>query len=113
MDVIALDEAIQTLEESEATFENVSELAALYTVREHLKIPQSELDDIFPYYRKFVDIKYRYQLGKTTEGEVIQGMKNVCQELQEFIEELYSHTDMNKERLCIKGMLKNLSKKFS
>ena len=113
MDIVAIEEAIETLENEDATFDNVSELASLYTVREHLKQRTSELDDIFPYYSKYTEIKRRYQLNQTTEGEVIQGMKNVCRELQEFIQELYSHTDMNKERLCLKSMLKDLNKKFS
>ena len=118
MDVVAINEAIQTLEDEDTTFENITELASLYIVRDHLQSPQysvsshSELEDVFPYYSKYVDSKRRYQLKQTTEGEVIQGMKKVCKELQDFIEELYSHTDMHKERLCIRGMLEKLNKDF-
>ena len=116
MDVVAINEAIQTLENADTTFDNVSELAALYTVRDHLQPLEysgnNQLDDILPYYRKYTEIKRRYQLNQTTEGEVIQGMKNLCKELQEFVEDLYSHTDMNKERLCIRAFLLELNKKF-
>ena len=73
----------------------------------------NELQDILPYYIKYRDIKTQYQLGKTTEGEVIQGIKRVCKELAEFIDALYSGTDMNKERLCIKDMLEQLHNKYS
>ena len=121
MDIMAIEEAIQTLENDDTTFDNVSELASLYICRQYMNKPlnlmvsstQKELEDILPYYMKYKDIKKRYHLNQTSEGEVIQGIKNVCREIQEFIETLYSGTDMNKERLCIVKTLEQLYKKYS
>lgn len=121
MDIQIIKEAIEELETADTTYDNIAELSSLYIVYNNLKQPiktmvdgvNNELQDILPYYIKYRDIKTRYQLGKTTEGEVIQGMKRVCKELMEFIDALYSGTDMNKERLCIKDMLVQLNEKYS
>lgn len=115
------DEAIKTLENSDTTVENVSELASLYICQLNLKNRsnrqiervEDELDDILPYYTKYREIKTRYQLNQTTEGEVIQGIKNVCREIQQFIDALYSGTDMNKERICINKMIEQMHEKYS
>jgi len=119
MDIVAINEAIQALENDTTTFENVQELACLYIVRDNLtsglKSESSglnEVDDILPYYNKYVDIKRRYQLHQTSESEVIAGIKSVCKELEEFITQLYQGTDMNKERICIKQMIQDLSTKY-
>lgn len=121
MDLVAIEDAISILEESATTPENVSELASLYICKANLQnrletLPDAiadELSDILPYYTKYRDIKRRYQMHQTTEGEVIKGIKDVCRELSEFIGVLYSGTDMNKERLCIKQMLAQLNEKYS
>ncbi len=121
MDLVAIEDAISILEESDTTPENVSELASLYICRDNLQnrletLPDAitdELSDILPYYTKYRDIKRRYQMHQTTEGEVIKGIKDVCRELSEFIGVLYSGTDMNKERLCIKQMLVQLDEKYN
>lgn len=114
MDIIAIQEAIESLESAETTPENVAELASLYIVSNSLKGTededkvQSELEDILPYYVKYRNIKRRYQLHQALDSEVIQGIKDVCRELQEFIITLYQHTDMHRERMCIKKMLSSL-----
>lgn len=121
MDIQSIEDAIETLVNSDTTYDNVQELASLYIVHENLNSPlktmvdgaNNELEDILPYYIKYRDIKRKYQFNQTTEGEVIQGMKKVCKELAEFIDALYSGTDMNKERLCIKNMLVQLNEKYS
>lgn len=117
MDVVAIEEAIEELENSETTVDNIKELSALYICRDHLMLSnhdavESELEDIFPYYRKYRDIKRRYQLRQTNESEVAEGIKAVCRELTEFVETLYSGTDMNKERICIRKMLEKLYNKY-
>ena len=119
MDIVAINEAIQSLENDDTTVDNVSELSALYICRDHLYRTQSfdatetELRDIFPYYKKYREVKYRYQLNQTTEGEVIENMNAVCKELKEFVDTLYSGTDMNKERMCIRQLLKELNEKYN
>lgn len=120
MDIIAIEDAILGLENDDTSPNNVHELASLYIVRDNLKSTlqstshtlNNELEDVLPYYYKYVDIKTRYQLKQTNEGEVIQGIKNVCKELKEFIEDLYCHTDMNKERICIRQMLDALKLEY-
>ena len=125
MDLVAIQEAINTLVNSSTTADNVSELASLYIcsicLQESVKSAkyselqgtEKELKDILPYYRKYVDIKRRYQLHQTTEGEVVVGIKKVCKEITEFIDSLYRGTDMNKERICLRNMIKQLNDKYS
>ena len=121
MDIQMIRDAIEELENEDVTYDNIDELASLYIVYNNLQRSgysmitsvESEAQDILPYYIKYQDIKRRYQTNQTTEGEVIQGIKKVCKELSEFIDALYSGTDMNKERLCIKDMIKQLNEKYS
>lgn len=121
MDIQMIRDAIEELENEDVTYDNIDELASLYIVYNNLQRSgysmitsvESEARDILPYYIKYQDIKRRYQTNQTTEGEVIQGIKKVCKELSEFIDALYSGTDMNKERLCIKDMIKQLNEKYS
>lgn len=121
MDIIAINEAIETLENSDTSFENVSKLASLYICRANLQnlsnrqidSVKDELEDIMPYYLKYKDIKKRYQLNQATEGEVIDLIKKVCREIQDFINALYSGTDMNKERICIRKMIEQIYGKYS
>ena len=117
MDIVAIREAIINLENEETTPNNVSELAHLYTVYNQLSqnpenTGEDELSDIFPYYRKYLDTKRRYQQNKAIDSEVIQGIKDVCRELKEFIDVLYYNTDMNKERLCIRKLIADLFKQY-
>ena len=120
MDLVAIAEAIEALENDVTTVDNVSELASLYICRENMKAGlktmvdgvKQEYDDILPYYIKYRDTKRRYQINEAIDSEVIQGIKDVCRELREFIDMLYQHTDMNKERLCIKEMIKTLAQKY-
>lgn len=121
MDIIAINDAIDSLENSDTTVENVAELASLYICRSNLETGlkstiddiKQEYEDILPYYLKYRDIKRRYQRNEAIDSEVIQGIKDVCRELKEFIDILYQCTDMNKERLCIKDMIHSLAKKYS
>lgn len=121
MDLLTINDAIQALEEEPTTVENVSELASLYICKANLEtslkndsdVIPDELDDILPYYMKYRDIKKRYQLNQAIDGEVIQGIKDVCRELKEFVDMLFYGTDMNKERLCIREMIKGLYEKYS
>ena len=117
MDINIIEKAIEDLENSEETEENVTLLSSLYIVRKNLnssKFSQSSHDNYtqFPYYEKYISTKRKYQLNQTTEGEVIQDMKNMCRELKMLVSTLYCNTDMNKERLCIRQMLQELSEKF-
>lgn len=115
MDIKDIKKEIEKLENDDTTHENAQKLASLYIVVEHLSKKQiddteKELNDILPAYHRYIEIKRKYQLGEISEGLVIQGIKNVCKEIQEFISTLYSCTDMPEERDYILNMIKSLDK---
>ena len=116
LDIEEIENTIEELENERTTFENCLKLASLYIIRgEHSKPVydvgndvQRELNDILPQYKKYVEVKRRYQLGEVTEKAVENMIKNVCIEISEFIHTLYTGTDLPIERFCIKNMLENL-----
>lgn len=113
MDIYAINEAIESLEQGETTLENVSDLANLYIVRNSLQTPvETELRDILPAYADYIHIKKQYQMHELSEGAVIKSLKYVCVEIREFLDTLYSCTDMGKERKCIKDMINTLYADF-
>lgn len=71
-----------------------------------------ELSDIMPSYIEYINLKRDYQLGLISESRVIKSLKFVCIEIREFLDTLYSSTDMNKERKCIRDMIYNISRDF-
>jgi len=73
---------------------------------------KKELADILPSYYEYVDLKRDYQMGNISESRVIKSLKFVCIEIREFVDTLYSSTDMNKERKCIREMIDNISRDF-
>lgn len=111
MNIDIIEQAIQELEYSEETVENIAELAALYIVRDHFYEKKSSHDtgnSFLPYYPVYIESKRKYQLHQTTEGEVIQNVKNFCRDVETLMKTVYSNTDMNKERLCLSQSIKNL-----
>ena len=107
MDIYAINNAITELEKSETTYENVSELSALYIVREKLTknstiissdATEKELQDILPCYKKYIAIKREYQLGKATEDLLLDCMTAVCKEISEFIK----ISRLNKQAMSLK-----------
>lgn len=115
MDIQSIKEAIEELENSSTTLKNVTDLAALYTVRNNLfeglqstQEPSSPL----PCYNSYITAKREYQLDENTEGSVIKSMKNLCQDIDSFFDRLYSNTDMAKERRCISELVDSLHLKF-
>lgn len=122
MNIYAINKTITELEKSETTYENVSELSALYIVRENLTknstiiskdATEKELQDILPCYEQYIDIKRDYQIGRATDTLLVNSMESVCKEITEFIETLYNNTELFKERLKIEKMIKELSKKYN
>ncbi len=69
-----------------------------------------EYTDILPKYREYCEIKKRYQIGDLSEQKLINAMKDVCVEIQEFIETLYTNTELLQERTIIKFFIENFSK---
>lgn len=120
MDMRLIDETISVLEQGETNFDTVSKLADLYIIKDKLAFNnlssnsvKSEINDILPAYSRYINVKRLYQLNEINEGAVIKEIKNLCTEIQEFIEVLYSCTDMGKERKCIKSVIDTLYEKFA
>lgn len=115
MDISEIERTIKQLEGGDTTFERFRKLATLYVVRDNLTTDnvEKELNDILPCYRRYIQIKREYQLGKATDYLLINGMAVVCNEIKEFIETLYNNTELLKERLKIEKMIKELSEKYN
>ena len=111
MDIYAIQGTIKELENGKTTLENIEYLAHLYTVRDALSNSvdvENEYNDILPAYSDYINIKKQYQMGSISEGAVIKALKCVCAEIIEFLLTLYSGTDMNKERKCLKDMINKI-----
>lgn len=107
MNITDINRTIAELEEDSTTFENCEKLASLYIVRDKFNT-SDELDDILPQYRKYTDMKRRYQLGEVSEKTVEKQTKIVCREISEFLHQFYSSTDLPEERNIFKSMINAL-----
>ena len=110
MNIQDINRTIQELKNDSTTFENCEKLAHLYIVKEHLTTNevQKEYEDILPQYSKYIDMKYKYQMGEIAEAAIEKQIKLVCKEISEFIHTLYTSTDMPIEREYIKKMVNGL-----
>lgn len=124
MDFKTIQNTIEELENSETNFFNCQNLAHLYIVREYYRPKQSsllsedelltkELSDIFPQYRKYIELKKKYQSKEIPKEAVIGSMEALCEELCEEIKDflllLYCNSDMPEERKSIKDVLDTVS----
>ena len=100
LDIQQITDTISELEQGDTTFDNCIKLASLYMVRDNYPtdVIVEELDDILPQYKRYCDIKKEYQLGNTSKDNVIVAMDKVCKEIKEFLNTLYSYTDIQEER---------------
>lgn len=115
MNLDEIDNTISSLEKSETTFSNCERLAHLYVVREHLSNIDkvvSEYNDILPSYKKYCEVKAKFQRNEISESCVGKYMSRVCQEIYEFLLILYNNTDTQDERDNIKTMLYNIQNRF-
>lgn len=111
-----INEAIYQLENGSTTYDTCSKLASLYIVKDKLINPlpsmvdrvETELNDILPQYKMYCTVKRKYQLNELTEKAVYLAMQDVCTEIKEFIQTLYSGTDTQEERNMIKELIYNL-----
>lgn len=115
MNINTINEAIETLENSETTVENVTKLSTLYIVRDHLKTQENsvenELSDILPAYLHYIEEKRRFQMKEISEDIVIERFSETCKQLKEFICALYSGTNSWKERKKLKIALEETIEK--
>lgn len=123
MTLEVIEEMIQDIEKSGNSLSNARSLASLYIlkiIKENrfktlLRASDSverELNDILPTYNYYVDTKRRYQRKEIDNTLVLEALKDVCQEIKEFLLMLYSCTDMQEERTELTNMLKELNTKL-
>lgn len=121
MDIQIIENTIDELEHSDISMNNAIELASLYIIRnnnltginkEETSGIQGEIEDILPAYTEYRQVKTQYQLNNLPDFVVVKTLKLLCQEIEDVINLLYSSTDMNKERRCIKQMIFNLYSKY-
>jgi hypothetical protein len=124
LDYEMIEDTIRELEEQPTSFENCNLLASLYICREqnknrNMKLSDtsesvsynnvhSELSDILPAYLKYIETKKRYQEFEVVDQLLICAMDNLCQELIEFISDLYHNTETEAERALIIEMINNM-----
>lgn len=115
MDLVSIENAIEELENGPTTIENVSALSSLYIVRNNLfkTLHSSQSPDILPHYQNYIENKRAYQLDQNNEGAVIKSLKNLCLDLDDFFNTLYSNTDMAKERRCISELIENFHNRYN
>lgn len=118
LDMQEVRNTIEELEAGDTNFNNCQKLAILYTVRNNYNAGgyvdkvESELSDILPQYRNYCKVKRAFQLQQVTSDKVIFSMHNVCKEIREFIQTLYSNTDIPEEREELKTMVQGLEGVF-
>jgi len=118
MDIQVIENTITDLENAENTFENCSKLASLYIIRDECKnantggidTTESELLDILPAYRYYVDAKRKYQMNTTDDEAMVATLSSLCVEIYEFFQTLFSGTDIPKERNLIRELIEKLQK---
>jgi len=119
LDMELIEDSIEELENSEMTYENCIRLASLYICRDSNKNRNmSALDtsnsvshdskDLFSTYNKYIDTKKRYQQYEVVDKMLIYAMTNLCQDLTDFISNLYHNTETTAERALIVEMINNL-----
>lgn len=125
MDLLAIEDAIKELEHSETTFDNVQELANLYTVYNNfVKEPLNdeikssndvvkEIVDIIPSYYQYCSIKREYQLHNISYDDFLPTFKALCAEIVDFLTLLYATTISHKERLILNDMINSIQKQYS
>lgn len=118
MNLETINELIDDLEQSDTSLSNVRNLSALYNVKSHIlgtknyDVITKELSDILPSYLLYINLKKRYQLHEISEEGVYNSMKDLCKEIKEFIQTLFSGTDTDQERTLIKSFVKELNEAF-
>lgn len=114
LNITTINDLIDELENGDTSLSNIRNLSALYNVKTHLlgsnnyDSTTKELKDILPSYLQYIETKRKYQLKETTEEAVYINMKELCKEIKEFIQTLYSGTDTPREREILKSAIKEI-----
>lgn len=111
LDLTAINDTIEQLENDATSFSTCEKLAILYVVRDHISTNdavKSELQDILPAYHEYCNTKRRYQLHEIQHDAVLATMELVCTEVDEFLRSLYRNTETDKERVRIRDTLSSV-----
>lgn len=124
MDINLIEDTIAELEQDVTSFENCEKLASLYICRENYykrfsqvvntseSVSHSsshvEIADVLPAYLKYIDTKRRYQQFEVVDQMLIYAMTDLCQEITEFISDLYNNTETEAERALLVEMINNM-----
>lgn len=116
LDMNMVNSTISELEHADTTFTNCDKLASLYIIRQFSTFKDNEvqdkvteeLSDILPHYSIYCNKKRDYQLNKVGEDVMIDSLQTVCKEIYEFMQTLYSSTDMIDERAIIVSLIDRL-----
>lgn len=114
MNIETINDMIDDLEQAETSLSNIRNLSALYNVRTQIlgtnkfNKTTKELSDILPSYLQYIEIKRKYQLHEVTEDVLYNNMKELCREIKEFIQSLYSGTDTQQERDMLMQVIKDM-----
>lgn len=119
LDIDMINATIEELEQERMSFDTCEKLATLYICRDNVKntlksavrTPDSvlgELQEILPSYYKYVDTKKRYQQFEVVDKMLIYAMQNLCDEITDFVGELYHNTETDGERALIIEMITNM-----
>lgn len=113
LNIEEINNTIEQLENGSTTFDSCQKLASLYIVRNCYLDSLSkvvsdkntndldvikEYSDILPEYSRYCSIKRKYQLNELGKDVVLESLKCVCKEINEFIHTLYNSTDFSEER---------------
>ena len=116
-----INETISELEQGDTTFATCQKLAALYTVRDNFKSSYNNMEDthvnnevieeysdILPMYRRYCEVKRKYQHNEITEEAVIKAIEQVAQEIKEFMQTLYANVETTDEKKILTTMIADL-----
>lgn len=121
MNIADINKCIAMLEQGETTYSNCQKLASLLTVKNYftqspkeskmsdLEHAQKELADILPHYNKYCHLKADFQRNLIGKEPVLESLGIVCKEIKEYLQALYSSTDMPEERILLEELIKNFS----
>ena len=111
-----INDLIDELEFSEMSLSNIRNLASLYIVKSQLlgsdKFRSFSNDPTLPSYDDYIDSKRQFQLHEIPAESVAKSFTVLCSEIEEFLQTLYSGTDLPEEREHLKTTLKNIQEKF-
>ena len=117
LDLHEIEDTIKDIENKNTTLDNCRILADMLIIQHFYNSSKNgveeELSDILPQYRNYCRIKRRYQLKEVSETQVLNSLRLVCSEIEDFFHTLYSSTDMPEEREQLKGLIQGLFVAFN